>query len=218
MAIIQSRTLRSRIIPLASENLVDVYITGNAVTPFNSVSIREVGGNFLRVFNLVNGINALINLFEIGSIDNTLGAGVTPEVNSTDFRSRVIDFSRVFTVDIYVPGLAAAFLTNVTIREVGSDYIRVISATVDRYVLFTSIAAVDQNSILVTTNTPTITSRTLRSVLISLANGDVVVDLIVAGRVFLNVQIDEVQSDYARINNTAQTKFPLLDIVSIDIL
>ncbi|WP_137789819.1 hypothetical protein [Bacillus sp. E(2018)] len=218
MAIIQSRTLRSRIIPLASENLVDVYITGNAVTPFNSVSIREVGGNFIRVFNLVTGINALINLFEIGSIDNTLGAGITPEVNSADFRARVIDFARVFTVDIYVPGLAAAFLANVTIREVGSDYIRVTNATVDRYIPFTTIAAVDQNSILVTTNTPTVTSRTLRSVLITLANGDVIVDLIVAGRVFNGVQIEEVQSDYARINNAAQTKFPLLDIVSIDVL
>lgn len=216
MAIIQSRTLRSRIISLASENLVDVYITGNAVTPFFSVSIREVGGNFFRVSNGTT-INALINLFAVGSIDNAIGAGITPEVNSTDFRTRVIDFARVFTVDIYVPGLAAPFLTNVTIREVGSDYIRVTSATVDRYVPFTTIAAIDQNSILVLTNTPTVTSRTIRSVLITLANGDVVVDLIVAGRVFLNVQIDEVQSDYARINNTAQTKFPLLDIVSVDI-
>lgn len=216
MAIIQSRTLRSRIISLASENLVDVYITGNAVTPFFSVSIREVGGNFFRVSNGTT-INALINLFAVGSIDNAIGAGITPEVNSTDFRTRVIDFARVFTVDIYVPGLAAPFLTNVTIREVGSDYIRVTSATVDRYIPFTTIAAIDQNSILVLTNTPTVTSRTIRSVLITLANGDVVVDLIVAGRVFLNVQIDEVQSDYARINNTAQTKFPLLDIVSVDI-
>ncbi|MBH0161168.1 MAG: hypothetical protein ACQET8_00600 [Bacillota bacterium] len=216
MAIIQSRTLRSRIISLASENLVDVYITGNAVTPFFSVSIREVGGNFFRVSNGTT-INALINLFAVGSIDNAIGAGITPEVNSTDFRTRVIDFARVFTVDIYVPGLAAPFLTNVTIREVGSDYIRVTSATVDRYIPFTTIAAIDQNLILVLTNTPTVTSRTIRSVLITLANGDVVVDLIVAGRVFLNVQIDEVQSDYARINNTAQTKFPLLDIVSVDI-
>lgn len=216
MAIIQSRTLRSRIISLASENLVDVYITGNAVTPFLSVSIREVGGNFFRVSNGTT-INALINLFAVGSIDNAIGAGITPEVNSTDFRTRVIDFARVFTVDIYVPGLAAPFLTNVTIREVGSDYIRVTSATVDRYIPFTTIAAIDQNLILVLTNTPTVTSRTIRSVLITLANGDVVVDLIVAGRVFLNVQIDEVQSDYARINNTAQTKFPLLDIVSVDI-
>ncbi|WP_416731348.1 hypothetical protein [Fictibacillus sp. JL2B1089] len=216
MAIIQSRTLRSRIISLASENLVDVYITGNSLTPFISVSIREVGGNFFRVSNGTT-INALINLFAVGSIDNAIGAGITPEVNSTDFRTRVIDFARVFTVDIYVPGLAAAFLTNVTIREVGSDYIRVTNATVDRYIPFTTIAAIDQNLILVLTNTPTVTSRTIRSVLITLANGDVVVDLIVAGRLFLNVQIDEVQSDYARINNTAQTKFPLLDIVSVDI-
>jgi hypothetical protein len=217
MAIIQSRTLRSRIIPLASENLVDVYITGNAVTPFFGVSIREVGGNFFRVSNGTT-INALINLFAVGSIDNALGAGITPEVNSTDFRARVIDFARVFTVDIYVPGLAAAFLTNVTIREVGSDYIRVTNATVDRYIPFTTIAAIDQNLILVTTNTPTVTSRTIRSILITLANGDVIVDLIVAGRVFIGVQIEEVQSDYARINNTAQTKFPLLDIVSVDVL
>jgi hypothetical protein len=218
MAIIQSRTLRSRIIPLASENLVNVFITGNNATPFSSVSIREIGGNFFRVFNAATGINALINLFEVGSIDNAAGAGITPEVNSIDFRDRIIEFARVFTVDIYVPGLLVPFLTNVTIREVGSDYIRVTSATVDRYVLFTSIAAVDQNLILVTTNTPTVTSRTIRSVLITLANGDVIVDLIVAGRVFNGVQIEEVQSDYARINNAAQTKFPLLDIVSIDVL
>jgi hypothetical protein len=218
MAIIQSRTLRSRIIRLASENLVTVFITGTTTTAFANVSIPEVGGNFFRVTNTTFGINALINLFEIGSIDNATGAGVTPVVNSTDFRTRVIDFARVFTVDIYVPGLAVPFLQGVTIREVGSDYIRVTNATVDRYVLFTSIAAIDQNSILLLTNTPTITSRTIRSVLITLANGDVVVDLIVAGRQFLNVQIDEVQSDYARINNAAQTKFPLLDIISIDIL
>ncbi|ANC76695.1 hypothetical protein ABE65_007725 [Fictibacillus phosphorivorans] len=217
MAIIQSRTLRSRIIPLASENLVNVFITGNNATPFSNVSIREIGGNFFRVFNAATGINALINLFEVGSIDNAAGAGITPEVNSIDFRDRIIEFARVFTVDIYVPGLAAPFLSNVTIREVGSDYIRVTSTTLDQYIPFTSIAAIDQNLILLSTNTPTVTSRTIRSILITLANGDVVVDLIVAGRFFPSVQIDEVQSDYARINNAAQTKFPLLDIVSVDI-
>jgi hypothetical protein len=217
MAIIQSRTLRSRLIQQARQSAVDVWLLGATARSFENVPIREVGADYIRVNN--NGINALVNLALLGSLDNAAGTGVTPQVTSENFRSRIIEFARQFTVDIYIPGVAAASYTDVTIREVGSNYIRFTTenpAIPNVYLPFPALAAIEQNGVLANPNIPVVTSRDFRSILIELAASDTsFLSLIIGGRSFLGVQIEEVQSEFVRINNAAQTKIPILDIVSI---
>ena len=115
------------------------------------------------------------------------------------------------TINIYVTGTTAvpAALVGVRVTEVGSDYIYVTQAAtgLNTYLPLTLLAGYEP--VTSAPNTLTVNSRDLRDVLVELSalNSNVIISLggRVVGTVQAPVNIVEVQSNFIRLNNSAQT-------------
>ncbi|MFE7060748.1 hypothetical protein ACFVAD_01185 [Sutcliffiella sp. NPDC057660] len=219
---IGSEQLRARFIQLANQTSVDIWIAGvNAAqgSTFDNVAIVEIGSNFIRVTNQAGTINAIVPMLPISSVDDAAGPGATPVVNTQSLRSRLIQFVRQFTIDIYVTGTPNPAITNATVTEVGSDYILVNGtaggvALTNVYLPLQLLAGFDSNT--ATVNNPNITSTDFRAVLVelSVSNSNVIINL--GGRLIAApVQIVEVQSNFIRLNNTEQTVAPIFWIGTV---
>ncbi|MCM3616456.1 hypothetical protein M3936_02565 [Sutcliffiella horikoshii] len=207
---IGSDQIRKRLIQLANLTAVDIWIAGVNNNPtFPNAVIQEVGSDYIRVTITSAGTtrNIIVPILPISSIDDVGGAGVTPTIVSRGLRSRLIEFVGDFTIDIFVTGTTTPAALNVLVTEVGSDYIIGNVGGVNTYLPLTLIAGFRANTAI--TNTPTVNSRDFRDVLVELSalNSSVIINLggRVVGTVQAPVNIVEVQSNFIRLNNSAQT-------------
>ncbi|WP_404449832.1 hypothetical protein LG307_08650 [Sutcliffiella horikoshii] len=205
---IGSDQIRKRLIQLANQTAISIWIAGvatNQGATFSNVVIREIGSDYIRVTTATT--NTIVPILPISSIDDVAGDGTTPSLTTRTLRSRLIEFFRETTVDIFVTGTVTPAVTNARVTEVGSDYIIVNVAGVNTYLPLTLLAGFRANTPI--TNTPTVISRDFRDVLVELSalNSNVIMNLggRVVGTLAAPVNIIEVQSNFIRLNNSAQT-------------
>lgn len=215
MAIIGSKGYRELFIELAPRTLVNIWTagTGSGTPTFSDVAIQEIGGDYVRVVNVAGTTNAIVQLLPLASVDeipNTMGVTATRTTKS--FRSRLIEFASQNTVDIYIPGVQAAFITGATITEIGSDYIRATGTSLqtgafDGYLPLIAVAAVEQVAAMM--STPNFTTQNFRDILVRLANANTPIQATIGRAAAIDdALIAEVESDHVRL------VYPAVDTVT----